>query len=150
MLEDIFINLEESEDCICAAVIGKYEEIRQILNLVISNYIVDIGDIELYSEDCNGYMDEYALTIINEEDGTTVYCCPLKYEDEYMGYGADVVYILDNCDSKVQRYCETDAEFVIIGEDECDCCFCDCCKNDMRTNYNNSDDDYYVYSIYII
>ena len=157
MLEDIFIKLDNFEDYACATIVGKYEEIRQILNLIISNYVVDIGDLELCSEGCNGYKDEYGLTIIRDEYEDIVVCCsPLKYNDKYLEYGADIVYILGNCNSKVQRHCETDAKFVIIGEDICDKnCFCGCCKDDVHTkslcaNDNLTNKGYYTCSIYII
>lgn len=152
MLEDIFIKMDcmdDFEDFTCATIVGKYEEIRQILNLIISNYVVEIGDIELCSEDCNGYKDEYDLTIFKDGCEVVVCCCPLKYDDEYLNYGADIVYILGNCNSKVQRYCETDAKFVIIGEDNCNNCrCCDCCKDDLYDN--KPTDGTYTYSIYII
>ena len=130
MLENIFEAIDTSEDYIYATIVGKYKEISEILNLVISCYAVEIGDISLCSEDCNGYKDEYALTIDNDEDrGVVAYCSPLKTEKGYLGYGADIVYILDNCSSKVQHSCENEAKFVIIGEGECDCDECVCCED---------------------
>ena len=75
MLENIFEAIDESEDYISATIIGKYKEISEILNLVISCYAVEIGDITLCSEDCNGYKDEYALAIFNDEDRGVVVCC---------------------------------------------------------------------------
>lgn len=130
MLESIFEAIDESEDCISATIVGKYKEISEILHLTISCYAVEIGDISLCSEDCNGYKDEYALAIFNDEDRGVVVCCePLKTDRGYCGYGGDVVYILDNCNSKVQYACEDEAKFVIIGEDECGD-ECDCCKDE--------------------
>ena len=131
MLESIFEAIDESEDYISATIVGKYKEISEILNLVISCYAVEIGDISLCSEDCNGYKDEYALAIFNDEDRSVVVCCsPLKTERGYCGYGGDVVYILENCNSKVQYACEDEAKFVVIGEDECGCDDCDCYKDE--------------------
>ena len=129
MLDNIFEAIDESEDYISATIVGKYKEISEILNLIISCYAVEIGDIGLCSEDCNGYKDEYALVIFNDEDRGVVVCCsPLKTDRGYLGYGGDVVYILENCNSKVQYACEDEAKFVIIGEEECGCCceHCDC------------------------
>ena len=131
MLESIFEAIDESEDYISATIVGKYKEISEILNLVISCYAVEIGDNTLCSEDCNGYKDEYALVIFNDEDrGVVIYCSPVKTDNGYYGYGGDMVYILDNCNSKVQYVCEDEAKFVIIGEDECSCDDCDCCKGE--------------------
>ena len=136
MLDNIFEVIDESEDYISATIVGKYKEISEILNLVISCYAVEIGDISLCSEDCNGYKDEYALAIFNDEDRGAVVCCsPIKTDRGYCGYGGDIVYILDNCNSKVQYTCEDEAKFVVIGEDDCDdecnCeCFCDCRNED--------------------
>lgn len=129
MLENIFEAIDESEDYISATIVGKYKEISEILNLVISCYAVEIGDISLCSKDCNGYKDEYALAVFNDEDRGVVVCCsPLMTERGYCGYGGDIVYILDNCNSKVQHSCEDEAKFVIIGENECSCD--DCCKGE--------------------
>lgn len=136
MLDNIFEAIDESEDYISATIVGKYKEISEILNLVISCYAVEIGDITLCSEDSNGYKDEYALAIFNDEDRGVVVCCePLKTDRGYRGYGGDVVYILDNCNSKVQYACEDEAKFVVVGEDECesdesyDCC--ECCNDEF-------------------
>lgn len=134
MLESIFEAIDESEDYISATIVGKYKEISEILNLVISCYAVEIGDITLCSEDSNGYKDEYALAIFNDEDRGAVVCCePLKTDRGYYGYGGDVVYILDNCNSKVQYACEGEAKFVIIGEEEFECekCPCSCRKEEI-------------------
>ena len=60
MLDNIFEAIDESEDYISATIVGKYKEISEILNLVISCYAIEIGDIGLCSEACNGYKDEYA------------------------------------------------------------------------------------------
>lgn len=136
MLDNIFEAIDESEDYNSATIVGKYKEISEILNLVISCYAVEIGDITLCSEDSNGYKDEYALAIFNDEDRGVVVCCePLKTDRGYRGYGGDVVYILDNCNSKVQYACEDKAKFVVVGEDECesdesyDCC--ECCNDEV-------------------
>ena len=139
MLDNIFEAIDESEDYISATIVGKYKEISEILNLIISCYAVEIGDITLCSEDCNGYKDEYALAIFNDEDRGVVICCsPLKTDKGYCGYGGDVVYILENCNSKIQYTCEDEAKFVIIGEEECECCceHCDCdADNDKSEPY---------------
>ena len=139
MLDNIFEAIDESEDYISATIVGKYKEISEILNLIISCYAVEIGDITLCSEDCNGYKDEYALAIFNDEDRGVVVCCsPLKSDKGYFGYGGDVVYILENCNSKVQYACEDEAKFVIIGKEECGCCceHCDCdSDNDKSEPY---------------
>ena len=134
MLDNIFEAIDESEDYISATIVGKYKEIGEILNLVISCYAVEIGDISLCSEDCNGYKDEYALTIFNDEDRGVVVCCsPLKTDRGYCGYGGDIVYILENCNSKVQYACEDEEKFVIIDDEECDCkCPCDCHKEEKE------------------
>ena len=141
MLENIFEAIDESEDYISATVVGKYKEISEILNLVISCYAVEIGDISLCSEKCNGYKDEYALVIINDEDRGVVVCCsPLKTDKGYYGYGGDIVYILDNCNSKVQYACEDESKFVIIDEEEFECekCPCDCHKEEKEITSTSS------------
>jgi spore coat protein CotH len=137
MLDNIFEAIDESEDYISATIVGKYKEISEILNLVISCYAVEIGDISLCSQKSNGYKDEYALVIINDEDRGVVICCsPVKTDRGYCGYGGDVVYILENCNSKVQYACEDEAKFVIIGEEEFECekCPCGCHKEEKEIN----------------
>ena len=154
MLDNIFEAIDESEDYISATIVGKYKEISEILNLVISCYAVEIGDISLCSEKCNGYKDEYALVIINDEDRGVVVCCsPVKTDRGYFGYGGDVVYILDNCNSKVQCACEDEAKFIVIDEEEfeCDCCeCCDCNDNDIYgfTVDNETDNGYSKFTYY--
>lgn len=161
MLEDIFERVEKSSDCFYATVIGKYEEMRQLLNFVIADYCVEIGDIELCSEDCCGYTDEYALTIFtNEHDGVMISCTALKGKHGYFNYGADIVYILENCNSRVQHHCETDDIYIaLIGNDDygcaCDCddsCECDECHNGDNiygfTVDNKTDNGYSKFTYY--
>lgn len=145
MLDDIFEQIEGSEECRHATIVGKYEEVRQILNCAISEYCIEIGDISLCSEDCNGYKDEYALTFIDVEDlGMVVHCSPLKTKSGYLYYGADIVYILKNCNSAVQNYCETEAKFAIIGEEEYECRCCNC-KDDNIYGFTVDNETYNGY-----
>ena len=118
LIDDVIDRIEYSEEYLSISIIGKYEEIRQLLSAVISNHDVSIEDIELCSENCNGYIDEYLLAIYEDEDiGIVVGCEPLKKNGRYFNYGADMVYILENCSSTVQHYCETDdVRCAVIGE----------------------------------
>lgn len=145
LIDDTLEVIDSSEDYCFASIVGKYEEIRQILSLLISDYDVLIGDIELCSRDSNGYEDEYIMTVYNDEDDVVVSCERLKGSEGYFNYGADMVYILGNCNSAVQHYCETgDVYFVIFDNEDFDCdeeC-CKCSEDERHIGYsttNNGD-----------
>ena len=88
--EDLFLN-----------VVGKFEEIKNIIKEMILVVDVEFEGIELYSEDINGYTDEYVLGCWYDDGVVQIGCEPLKDCDEYLDLASDETYLIDNVSSKI-------------------------------------------------
>ena len=106
------------------AIIAKYEEARQIVKeLACIGYDLHSIDID---DEFDGYNAEYIITLYDNE----IFCEPMLRENEYITDDSPVMYILDNCSSKVIPYCKGKTVYeVSVGkdDDECDCDDCDEC-----------------------
>lgn len=127
---DYIVEKVESDEELFLTVVGKFEEIKNIIKEMILVADVDFEGIKLYSADINGYTDEYVLDCWCDDGIVWVGCEPAKEGGKYWNLVGDETYLLDNVSSKVISVCEdTDLYFVNIDE-ECDCadcCQCDCC-----------------------
>ena len=73
------------------------------------------------------YDDAFVISLLDDE----IWCEPVKRKDGYIFVEADVVYIFDNCNSKIIPKIEADEVYEVeIGNeyDNCDddCKNCDC------------------------
>ena len=138
----IYNELRTHDDLANINIIAKYDEAKKFVERFIRLGFDIVSISELSEADINGYNDEYIIAL--DRDG--LWCTPAKYEDKYLYVEADVVYVLDNCCSKVIPNIESRISFEVhINEDDedneeysCDCngnCN-DCCCND------DSDDDF--------
>lgn len=104
------------------AVIAKPNDIKEIFKeLICIGY--DICNITYERIDWDGYDDEYVLSMNHEGIWLEKFMRDGKYyEDE-----STVIYILDNCSSKVIPHCKGKNVFeVSIGEEDDDCDECEC------------------------
>ena len=118
------LKCEDSED---VAIIAKYEEARQITKeLICIGY--DISNIELHEVDWDNYDAEYIISLYDN----SIWCEPMLRENGYIEEESPVIYVLDNCSSKVIPYCKGKTVYeVTVGiddEDECECA----CKKDEK------------------
>lgn len=113
------LKCEDYED---VAIIAKYEEARKIIKeLLCIGY--DIHSINIIDEEYGEYDAEYIISLYGDE----VWCEPMLRENGYITDDSPVMYILDNCSSKVIPYCKGKNVFeVSVGEDDCDCDECEC------------------------
>ena len=105
------------------AIIAKYEEARQIIKeLLCLGY--DIHSINVIDEEYGEYDAEYIISLYDDE----VWCEPMLRENEYITDDSPVMYILDNCSSKVIPYCKGNTVYeVTVGDDDCSCDDCEEC-----------------------
>ena len=100
------------------AIIAKYEEARQIIKeLLCIGY--DISNIELHEVDWANYDAEFVVTLYDN----SIWCEPMLRENGYIEEESPVIYVLDNCSSKVIPYCKGKIVYeVTVGkeDDECD------------------------------
>lgn len=131
------LNKEEFEDI---AVIAKPNEIKEIFKeLICIGY--DICNITYERIDWDGYDDEYVLSMNHEG----IWLEKFKRENGYYEDESTVIYILDNCSSKVIPHCKGKNVFeVSIGVDDCDCdeCECDCQKDEKPAT--TSKESYFI------
>ena len=112
------LDYRDGED---VAIIAKYEEARQIIKeLLCIGY--DIHSINIIDEEYGEYDAEYIISIYDDE----IWCEQMLRENGYITDDSPVMYILDNCSSKVIPYCKGKNVFeVTVGEDDCDCDECE-------------------------
>ena len=122
---DIYDSLdgENFED---VAIIAKYEEARQIIKeLICIGY--DISNIELHEVDWDNYDAEYIISLYDN----SIWCEPMLKENGYIEEYSPVIYVLDNCSSKVIPYCKGKTVYeVTVGDDDEDECECACKKDE--------------------
>ena len=109
------------------AIIAKYEEARQIVKeLACIGYDLHSIDID---DEFDGYNAEYIITLYDNE----IFCEPMLRENEYITDDSPVMYILDNCSSKVIPYCKGKTVYeVSVGD--CDYDECDDCEEGFTVN----------------
>lgn len=122
------------------AIIAKYEEARQIIReLLCLGY--DIHSLEIHDDLWENYEAEYVVSLYDN----SVWCEPMLRENGYIDEDAPVIYVLDNCSSKVIPHCKGKTVYeVTVGDDECDCdeCECACQKDDKPTT--TSKESYFI------
>ena len=111
------------------AIIAKYEEARQIIKeLLCIGY--DIHSLEIHDELWESYDAEYVISLYDN----SIWCEPMLRENGYIDEDAPVIYVLDNCSSKVIPYCKGKIVYeVTVGDD--DECSCDDCEDSEDDGY---------------
>lgn len=122
--------LDELDDI---SVIAKYDDVKQILKELLK-HDYNLEDIDLKNSEYNDYKDEYVLTLL--EDG--IWLEPIMRDGGYLMCYASVIYLLDNCSSRVIPYCEGEIVYEVgIGEEEtqekCTCGKCECVKRETKS-----------------
>ena len=134
---DLVKNSEEYDD---VAVVAKYEEARQIVKeLACIGYDLHSIDID---DEFDGYNAEYIITLYDNE----IFCEPMLREKGYITDDSPVIYVLDNCSSKVIPYCKGKTVYeVTVGDDDCSCDECECTyKKDEKPSANTAKSTYKI------
>ena len=127
VIADTYDALDYDEEDV--AIIAKYDEARQIVKeLACIGYDLHSIDID---DEFDGYNAEYIITLYDNE----IFCEPMLRENEYITDDSPVMYILDNCSSKVIPYCKGKNVYeVTVGDCDCDCDECDDCEEGFTIN----------------
>lgn len=116
----------------CVSAVCHYELATALLSELIQSDI-PIGQIDISDYEWSGYDREYMVTIM---DGN-VYCNQAYgrkvdgySKDEYIESSSDIVYVHQDCNSKILKYIDCDEiyEFSIYDVDDFDDFECDCFK----------------------
>ena len=101
---------EDFEDIV---IIAKYEDARQVIKeLLCIGY--DIHSVNIIDEEYGGYDAEYIISLYDDE----VWCEPMLRENGYLDEDASIIYILDNCTSKVIPHCKGKNVYEVTVDDD--------------------------------
>ena len=134
----------------CVSAVCHYEIATTLLSELIQSE-VSIGQLDISDYEWNGYDKEYVISLM---DGN-VYCSPaygMKKDgyshNSYLETYADIMYVHQDCNSKILKYIDCDKifEFAVeeldgIDEDEMCCSGCADCEDtddEITTHHSNS------------
>lgn len=122
--------LKEKDKFNSIDICAKYDEAKEIIaKLVCSGY--GIASIDKFdSEEYGGYYDEYVISLLEDQ----IWCEPAKRNGKYIFVEADVVYIFDNCNSKIIPKIEAGEVYELEIGNEYDDCDSDC-KNSEEEGF---------------
>lgn len=120
MTDEILLRLEDGE-CENIAAIGKYDEIRQVIEHLFREDNVSLENLELASADNCGYGGEYIAEIYEDDGRYKISCEKAMRDGKYLNFENDVIYIFDNCNSRIISRCSAPMiYFVSIGDEDDD------------------------------
>ena len=135
---DYIVERVELDEELFVSVVGKFEEIKNLIKEIFCIAEVDFENINLVSSVMNDYEDEYVLDCWCDDGIVQISCEPAKRDGKYLNLIGDETYLLDNVSSKIIPLCEcSDLYFVNIEDDYdycegCDgCCSCPCSEGDI-------------------
>ena len=109
-------------------VVAKYEDTKEIIRERVGMGYGIAFINELADPEYDGYDDAFIISLLDDE----IWCEPVKRKNGYIFVEADVVYIFDDCNSKIVPKIESDEVYEVeIGDFDYDCENCDC--HDMTT-----------------
>ena len=126
-VSDVYERVKSNDKYDSVDVVAKYEDAKEIIRELVGigygiAFIDGFGNPEW--DDCD---DAFVISLLEDE----IWCEPVMRKDGYIFVEADVVYIFDNCNSKIIPKIEADEVYEVeIGNeyDDCDgdCENCDC------------------------
>jgi hypothetical protein len=141
VMSDVYDRVKSNDEYNSVDVIAKYEDAKEIVRKLIGigygiAYITELADVEY-----DGYDDAFVISLLDDE----IWCEPVKRDDKYIFVEADVVYIFDDCNSKIIPKIEADEVYEVeIGNEYNDCdCDGDCenCPSHDETYLHTSEDE---------
>ena len=139
-VSDAYDRVKSDDEYNSVDVVAKYEDAKEIIRELVGMrygiaFIDKFGDPEW-----DGYDDAFVISLLDDE----IWCEPVRRDDKYIFVEADVVYIFDDCNSKIVPKIESNEVYEVgIGEDydDCDgdCKNCDC--HDETYLHTSEDED---------
>lgn len=132
-VSDVYDRVKSDDEYNSVDVVAKYEDAKEIIReLVGIGYGIAFIN-ELADPEWDGYDDAFVVSLLDDE----IWCEPVKRKDGYIFVEADVVYIFDNCNSKIIPKIESDEVYEVgIGDFDYDCENCNC--HDETTSSSTS------------
>lgn len=117
-VSDVYDRVKSNDEYNSVDVVAKYEDAKEIIRELIGiGYGIAFIN-ELADPEWDGYDDAFVISLLDDE----IWCEPVKLKDGYIFVEADVVYIFDDCNSKIIPKIEADDVYEVeIGNyDDCD------------------------------
>ena len=142
--------VENNEDAF-VTVIAKFDEAKEILKNLMLYGNVNFDFLEIEAPIMDNYYDEFVISLWMNDGVLEIGCEKLKDDEgDYTNLSGDIVFMFDNCSSKIIPLCEGSDLYFVDIEDECDCdeecdecCPCDChcgdtelCSTDAKSHYS--------------
>ena len=120
-VSDVYDRVKSDDEYNSVDVVAKYEDAKEIIRELIGiGYGIAFIN-ELADPEWDGYDDAFVVSLLDDE----IWCEPVKLKDGYIFVEADVVYIFDDCNSKIIPKIEADDVYEV----------------EIGNEYDNSDDD---------
>ena len=129
-VSDVYDRVKSDDEYNSVDIVAKYEDAKEIIRELIGiGYGIAFIN-ELADPEWDGYDDAFVVSLLDDE----IWCEPVKLKDDYIFVEADVVYIFDDCNSKIIPKIEADDVYEVeIGNeyDNCD----DGCENSEEEGF---------------
>lgn len=138
-VSDAYDKVKSNDEYNSIDVVAKYEDVKEIIReLVGIGYNIAFIN-ELADPEWDGYDDAFVISLLDDE----IWCEPVKRDEGYIFVEADVVYIFDDCNSKIIPKIEADEVYEVGIGNEYDDCDGDCenCPAHDETYLHTSEDE---------
>ena len=138
-VSDAYDRVKSDDEYNSVDVVAKYEDAKEIIReLVGMGYGIAFAT-EFASPEWDNYDDAFVVSLLDNE----IWCEPVKRKDGYIFVEADVVYIFDDCNSKIIPKIESAEVYEVEVGNEYDDCDGDCkkCHAHDETYLHTSEDE---------
>lgn len=140
-VSDVYDRVKSDDEYNSVDVVAKYEDAKEIIRELIGiGYGITFIN-ELADPEWDGYDDAFVVSLLEDQ----IWCEPVKRKNGYIFVEADVVYIFDDCNSKIIPKIESDEVYEVeIGNyDDCngDCENCNCHNETYLHTSEDEDED---------
>lgn len=139
---DYIVERVENNEELFLTVVGRFEEIKNIIKEMMVIADVDFEKIILSCPEVSDYIDEYVLDCWCDDGVLEIGCEKLKNKNgHYANPCGDVVFLFEDCSSKIIPLCEGSKLYFVSIENERDCeCSYDCHKENVAVEYSKGAD----------
>lgn len=132
-VSDAYDRVKSNDDYNSVDVVAKYEDAKEIIRELFGMGYGIAFATEFASPEWDNYNDAFVVSLLDDE----IWCEPVKRDEEYIFVEADIVYIFDDCNSKIVPKIESDEVYEVeIGYVDYDCKNCEC--HDIDTTSSTS------------
>jgi hypothetical protein len=137
-VSDVYNKVRSDDEYNSIDVVAKYEDAKEIIRELIGMGYGIAFINELADPEWDGYDDAFVISLLDDE----IWCEPVKRKDGYIFVEADVVYVFDDCNSKIIPKIESDEVYEVeVGNyDDCDG-DCENCPSHDETYLHTSENE---------